>query len=380
MPIIPTEGQNTGLLIRPPSPTDWVAGAETGMSGLVIEPTGQFDVYLPDEESQFMPPAGGANWVFDSSACVSCSGLNKVETLLNRMIANGTMPATHFKFLKDNGYISFSGKVNLSDRFTAKMSGTTKQGNYLDAVGDSIRTLHGVVPEGKWPFPRMDDLPGDANNDARWNRYYAEVPQDVQALGRKFLTYFKINREWILLGQSDNAKLREYLKRGPIQIAAKICSPWNSNEGMAPIKACGCDTGHATMLYGFTADGSLKLFDSYKSYRKLLADDYCIQWAVQYTAVPLALGTPSSFKYNFKQNLVFGMAATAEVRKLQEALQFLKRGNGQPYMKAGTFGPFGPATKTALGLFQTDHGIPDPSGQGTNFGPSTRAKMNPLVA
>lgn len=84
------------------------------------------------------------------------------------------------------------------------------------------------------------------------------------------------------------------------------------------------------------------------------------------------------FKYTFTKQLKYQSARNDanEVRNLQKALQFLKRSDGQTYMAVGVFGPFGPKTKTALGLFQTDHGITDADGQGTNFGPMSRAALN----
>lgn len=85
---------------------------------------------------------------------------------------------------------------------------------------------------------------------------------------------------------------------------------------------------------------------------------------------------PQLFKYEFKKNLKLGMPSSTEVNTLQKALQALKNSLGISYMVPGVFGPFGPQTKTALGLFQTDHGIKDPDGQGTNFGPKTRETIN----
>lgn len=367
-----TPGINTGILIRPPKPTDWVAGGETGISG-ILELSGQFDTYLPDEESQalFDP------FVFDTMACVTFSGLNNCETLLNRLRALGLLPATHEKFLQDDGYVNKqSGKVNLSDRFTAKMSGTTKNGNYLDAVADSVRTLHGVLPEKDWPFPSMADL---NDGELKWQRYYAEVPQELQAKAKKFLDYFQIGRQWVALGTSTPFQFRESLKQGPIQIAASVCSPWSSNDGMPPIPGCGCGTGHATLLYGYRNDFAFKDFDHYKSFRKLLAPDYCIPYGMQYSLTPKALVKPPVFQYTFNKNLQFG-SNDPEVRNLQRALQTLTRPNGQPYMKAGVFGPFGPQTRISLGQFQTDNGINDPDGPGMNFGPLTRTKMNQLLS
>lgn len=364
-------GTNTGITDAAPPMGGWIAGGETGIVREVLEPSAQFDLYLPDEESQFQ--GDFTNHGFDSSGCVTESGTNSVEAPLNRMRAKGLLPATHENFLKNNGYITFSNKVNFSDRFTAKMSGTTVLGNSLGNVGESIRSLHGLLPEGDWPWPNMSDLDGDANQDARRARYYAEIPQALQAKAKKFLDYFTINYDWILVGTPDNAKLRDYLKYGPIQIAAMVCSPWSSNEGMPPIPACGCGEGHATMLYGFQPDNSLKDFDSYKSFRKLLAADYCIRYAVQYTIKVKPL-TAQSFHHTFSDPLAAGMPDSPGVRNLQRALQTVRRPDGSTYMTPGTFGPYGPQTTAAVKLFQEDNGIF--GNGGINFGPQTMKAMN----
>lgn len=365
---------NTGVIDPAPPINGWVAGAEDGVGAVVsLEVDGQYDTYLPDEETQvvFNP------FLFDTFACVSFSALNNVEILINRLRAKKLLPVTHETFLQNNGYINKqTGKVNLSDRFTAKMSGTTMNGNNFGNVAESIRELHGVLPEMDWPFPDMTDVQNDGQK--KWERYYMEVPQDLQKKAKKFLEYFDIKYRWITTGSSSQAQIENALKNGPLQIVSSICSPWSSNDGMPPIPACGCGTGHATTVYGST-ENAWKDFDHYKSFRKLLARDYCIPYTVQFYINPKSLATTSPFSYNFKVNLKYGAPAGSEVKKLQEALQYLKDSTGKPYMAIGVFGPFGPATKVALGKFQTENKIVDPDGQGTNFGPSTRAKMNSFL-
>lgn len=366
-------GVNTGVRLDPLSPTDWIAGGESGAKRTVLELSGQYDLSLPDEETQ-------AIFSLDVLACVSFSALNDLEVLFTYKLAHGLFSQRQVDFLKAEGYIDpLTGKVNFSDRYTAKMSGTTKNGNSLEAVADSIRTLHGLVPEKEYKAPST--MADETDPSKRWDLYYSPVPQALIEKGQRFLKHFLIQREWVVLSgitQNPIEAIKTALQYGPVQIAAAVCSPWGSNEGMPPIPACGCTTQHATIIYGFQDLEFWKDFDHYKSYKKNLAWNYCLPYALQYHVSEIPEVTePEKFSYTFSKQLTFGMIAYAEVLKLQEALQYLKDpSTGKPYMKPGVFGPFGPQTRTALGAFQTAHGIKDPNGQGTNFGPKTRAAMN----
>lgn len=339
---------NTGVIIDV-RPTDFIAGGETGVKDKVLKADGQYDDLLPQDELQ-------ADGLLDSFACVTFSATNNVETILN--VLYPTLPKSHKDFLKD--YMK-DGKVNFSDRFTAKMSGTSRRGNSFSAVGDSIRK-DGLLPEKDWKWPT--NLSVSDSVDERWEKYYEEIPQELKDKAKKFLDYFKISYQWVLVGVANNEKIKERLKYGPVQICSKLCSPWSSDLTMPPIKACGCGTEHATTIYGYT-DNALKDYDHYKSFRKFLANDYCIQYAVQYSVEVLK---PITEK--FTVNLIYG-AEGKEVVKLQEALQSLG------YMKRGLFGPYGPQTKVALAKFQKDNGIVD---DGTHFGPATRKVLNKLIS
>lgn len=371
VPLIP--GQNTGVRIDMPiRSTDFFAGGES-IPFEVLEESGQYDVFLPDEESQLSVVSGIA--AFDSFDCVTFSGTNDLEAYFEWLRAKGKMPTNHEQFLKDEGYIDpRTNKVNFSDRFSAKMSGTSKNGNSLPAVGDSFRK-DGLIPESEWPRPSFADIAGADQYELRWQRYYAEIPQSLKDKAKRFLTMFQINYRWGALGTSTPAALKDLLRYGPFQIAAAICAPWSSTDGMPPIPACGCGTGHATVIYGYTANGAWKDFDHYKSFRKLLAADYCIPYAFQYKVTPIAQlpNTPVPFKHTYLINLTYG-STDPEVKNLQLGLQSVQNKLGQPYMKPGVFGPFGPQTAAALNSFQKDHGIIDPQ-PGQNFGPQSRAAL-----
>lgn len=354
--------QNTGVIIDVRK-GDFYAGGETGAVAEVIKKDGQWDKLLPDEETQYRN-------LIDIFACVTFSALNSVEMIFEHKWSNNLFSANQRAFLQENGYISEkTGRINFSDRAIAKLSGTTKIGNSLGAVGDAIRNC-GLVPESDWPWPA--EMSDKMNKDEKWNLYYREVPEEVKAKGLKFKEIFDIKYQWVVLQgltKSIEEVLKEYLKYGPLQIASAVCSPWHSTEKDPPIEGCGCTTQHATTIYGFNDGKSWKDFDHYKSYRKLLAWDYCIPYATQYYVSEKTSDLlDEDFRYTFNKNLWYGMQASDEVKKLQTALQKLG------YMKKGVFGPFGPKTKEANSAFQFDHGIF--GNNGMNFGPQTREAMN----
>lgn len=181
--------------------TDYLAGT---LSYEVRNLSGDWTPYLPPGEWQ-------RNHVFDSMACVTFSALNSLEV--------------QYKFLTGNG-------INLSDRFTAKMSGTTSQGNYLWKVGDSIRK-QGVVDEVVWPTADNFD----------WNTYYSEIPETIKARGLEFLNDFEIQYEWI---DWTKESLIHHLKHAPIQVVIP---------------------GHAVLAFYSTLEVS-KYFDSYEPFVK----------------------------------------------------------------------------------------------------------------
>ncbi len=247
-------GLNSGVRIRKPLKTDYIAGVSSKISYEVINPSGDWTEFLPSAERQ-----SGA--LFDTMACVTFSALNSLETQLNFLIRTG-LDNDKFRWLNDNGYVE-DGKVNFSDRFTAKMSGTTNKGNYLGNVWDSIRN-QGILPEKDWKF----DLP-----TFDWNKYYEEIPQELKNKALKFKELFDVQYEWV----TGISGVEDQLKHAPIQIVTKVCSPWNTSE---IIKACGIGSDHATLLFDKEGD-HYDIFDHYIPFNKRLANDFPIPYMMK---------------------------------------------------------------------------------------------------
>jgi len=360
------------VIIVEPTPTDFVAGAETGFVEIARNALGNWVSSEPPGEWQRDMASG-----FETDACVSFGADDTLETTGDADIKAGRLPQPFVDWMRSKGYFNPDGTLNFSDRFTAKMSGTTTNGNSLPAVWASIKK-NGLVPESVWPFP-FAQLTNDQNAD--WATYYATVPPEIVALGQEFVAQLAANGlgvfyEWVIatgIGAGDDV-IRQALTVSPLHIATAVCPPWNT---AAPINGCGPGSAHATMLAAMEVDGTRDILDHYVPFQKRFSPNYVISYAMRGVIQPLYVA-PQTFHYTFTKQLTY-LGVTndpVELHALQQALQTVKNAAGQTYMKAGVFGPFGPQTKVALGVFQTDRGIHDIDGQGADFGPASRTALN----
>jgi len=198
--------ENHGVIIGRKK-SDWIAGSIPYQER---NPSGDWTPYLVRAEKQWYP-------TFDTQACVSFSA----NTLCEIQIKQQT-----------------GVEVNFSDRFLAKMSGTTQQGNWLYIVGDTLRKTGGVLEE-EWPVPP---------EPFGWNDYYVEIPQFVKDRAKsQFLDKYDVQTEWITITPEE---LKKHFKHAPLQLVIP---------------------GHA--IAGFVAgvgiDGrKVKYFDTYDPYIK----------------------------------------------------------------------------------------------------------------
>lgn len=276
------EGTNTGVIIQDPRETDFVAGAETGLTPENRNPTGDWTPFLPTDEMQI-------GVYFDTMACVTFSALNVIETQVNFMIREGMIPVDDVARMRVLGFFDENDKFNCSDRFTAKMSGTTRKGNTLVNVWDSIRR-DGLLPERDWAYPRDQRTPV-----FDWADYYKEIPQELKAKALEILKILDIRYEWLVSGgRATAAQFSAWLKMSPIQIAAPVCPPWNTDQ---VIGSCSLPVGHATEMYMVKLFGvtTLSVFDHYKPFNKSLAQDYPIPFALRGVVYPKGKTTDLSF-------------------------------------------------------------------------------------
>lgn len=387
MPHLDT-AQNTGFIPSSPSPTDWMASAETGITLGALNPSGDWKPYLPNNERQLLVLSTkqyGTQTYLETNSCVTFSATNVLETGANFAMQKSLWPTEAVEWLrgphiiggKEYSYLDADGKLNLSDRFTAKMSGTDPmRGNQLQKVWDSLRH-DGAVPEALWPMP-VDTVKQWVESGKQFtlselqSLYFAAIPREVVDLGKEFAKRFGVLYDWVSFPGSavDRGQFAEKLKTTPIQIATAVCKPWNTSE---IINACGPGGQHATALVCIPV-GWDEIYDHYVPFLKRFAPDYSLTYAMRGVLVPKAPG-----HYVFAKDLIVGAPNSSEVKELQKALQLLKDKQGQPYMKPGLFGAYGKQTQDAVARFQVEVGIVD-GPPGTHFGPKTRAAMNARLA
>jgi hypothetical protein len=194
-------------------PTNYLLGA---VDKIVEESDGQWTEYAPECEIQKTDYT-------DLMDCVTESAINALSILLQR---------------------KFELYVDRSQRFTAKMSGTTHNGNSLFGVSDSLRH-DGTVEEKDWARDRS----------MTWNEYYKDIPASIRKKGVQFTDQFEITYEKV---PTHKNALKEALKYGPVQV---IGYAWASDNGL--YYDYGYAPNHAFLLVGYVEGQYWIVYDSY---------------------------------------------------------------------------------------------------------------------
>lgn len=241
-------------------PEDWVAGAIGSLSYEERNPSGDWRPYLVTKEYQKAKE--------DSMSCVSFSACSAIEI--------------QEKFL--------TGKEsNYSDRWIAKMSGTTREGNFLYKVGDAVRNL-GMVKEESYPAPP----------NYTWEQYHADIPAaklaELKKEGEQWKQKWDVKTEFIntSIGMWITVKedLMKHLKHAPLQIVKP---------------------GHAIVNI-FCEEDLVRYFDTYKPFEKTLAYTQ-IQTAYKYVLTPKTMYTIKKVKINGTHGVMIDTPNGAQVLK-----------------------------------------------------------------
>lgn len=181
--------KNYGFLlnkeIAEQSEKDWLLGAKPikGIAEAI-----PFAQYLPKGEIQRTAKS-------DMMDCATRSPMNILETKLTYLVKNKLLSEDNHQWLVDAGYVGEDGSVELSDAFTAILSGTTTRGNSLKAPLEAMRK-YGVVPKNRLP---LESWMGwwDYHNKSR-------ITTLIKDLGAEFARRFPINYEKVMKGDFMN--------------------------------------------------------------------------------------------------------------------------------------------------------------------------------
>lgn len=347
--------KDTGFIFKDPSPTDFKVGGETGVEPVAVNRSKNWEDYLPSPEIQ-------KGKLIDTMACVTYSALNSIETQFQ--IIKEKLRVDQIKWLSDNGYI-VNGELSLSDRFTAKMSGTTKEGNYFVKVWDSIRH-DGVLPESDWPSDPASFT---------WEEYYKEIPQELKDKAKKFNEIFEIKYEWVDVNKKNKKLIfKDILKTAPIQVAVKVGKNWSKDK---IIQASSDGFNHAVLVYDVT--DTIKIYDHYLKFKKQLVIDHPIICAIRGVLL-VRKETPNyQTSYHFTTDLRY-KDRNLDVEKLQKCLIEL----GYISKSVNATGYYGDITADAVYRFQVEHNVSDMFElnrlEGKVVGVKTRAKLNRMFA
>jgi len=224
---------NYGFIADTIAPEDYRFGA---ISSPILQENGQWDDFLPEVELQ------RKNGV-ETMACTSFGTLNCVETLLKRL---------------------FHIEDNYSERYTAILSGTTRNGNSPHKVAQTIRHF-GLINEVDLPFD---------NSVVSWETFYTPNPMRSKftRLGIGWLNEWSFEHEWV-----DKDYMKYALKFSPLGVSVFA---WSQNvEGLYTKE--GMDN-HWCMCYGYKEGEFWKVFDHYDQTHKLLAWDYDFKFIKRY--------------------------------------------------------------------------------------------------
>lgn len=153
--------------------SEYLFGA-TSQPGLFSIPLEKRENYLPQGQVQYSHFA-------DYQDCATRAPLNALKAQLDYAYKTGLMSAENREWYKANGYLD----NDLSNRFNAILSGTTKQGNSLKAPLQSIHA-DGVIPQSLLP-----------ETDLTWEQYHdpKAITQKMRDLGAEFAKRFLVSYE-----------------------------------------------------------------------------------------------------------------------------------------------------------------------------------------
>ncbi len=288
----------SGFLKSFPKGKDWISVFGGGVEKIRFNPKNNptfWVKYRPDGELQ-------KRRGLETFQCVSASALNIIETqvdYMSHLVNNDFKGGEHLSEAEKNeikyivniftefGLINEKGQCNASDRYLAKVSGTTKRGNTQNKVAEAIRK-YGLVPESLYPWPE---------NVSTWAKYYEPVPKEIIDRGKEILKYVKFNHEWV-----NPVYMTRMLEFAPLQTSLYANPPIKNGIYQRTEKP----RNHAVQLDNFKQFEWKGIFDSYIPFDKKMAWNFNFGWGkiitvrkkeIEYNEIELKKLINRGFKY-----------------------------------------------------------------------------------
>ena len=217
--------KNKGLILDKKDDRDYTLGGIFDKK--ILRKDGQWLDFLPDGEKQKDP--------LETMSCTSQSLLNCVE-IINK--------------------VKWNINKDYSDRFLAKCSGTTHNGNSMRTVLETLRKYYGVVREKQW----------DGHGFMSWDIYYKAIPKDILNMGQLWIKEY--NLKYANVNSNSHDAMMKALKYSPLYTAGFA---WMQRNGK--YQSYG-NANHAFVIVGYVKDEYWLIFDSYAPFVKKLDWNY----------------------------------------------------------------------------------------------------------
>ncbi len=263
-----------GFIPADPEPGDWEFGSDLTMGAKSLLESGDWIPIFKQigGELQRTPSV-------ETMSCVAFSATKIIEALI---------------------FVKYGKRLNISARFTAKMSGTSRSGNTFRRVAESLRK-DGFVLEEDWPFdPSMT-----------WDQYHSPIPDEVIMKGQSSLNVYNIKHEWV--DTVKWPKLEKIFKQCALQLGLYA---WAVNRLGQYFFPQGARYNHASI----GANINWQDFDSYEPFVKQLIKDYPVyRWAKIFDVTKISADSPGEKLYErFKGKLVILPHKNGEVFRVNE--------------------------------------------------------------
>lgn len=230
---------NYGFQYRAPEKQDYKQNGRLQLGGLPLRSDGQWDAYLPPDELQdsYLP----------TMACVTFATNNCVEILERQ---------------------EFGDTTNWSDRFLAKVSGTSPSGNDPFTVAETLRRK-GNVYEEDWAYTSAINT---------WEKFYFDIPYSLITDAQvKFRGKYDYGHQYV---GTDPTSMMQALHYSPLTADVYAWLP-TGIDGL--YRRHGYASNHCICIYGYEEGQYWKCLDTYDNTRKKLAWDFGFTMVTQYT-------------------------------------------------------------------------------------------------